>query len=162
MSTKRRSWPAEEGTARKTSAPTVVPPFDPSEFARESESMIVAADPAERKTVPPEAFYAELRESISSTSLLAAPRVPFDDSPEVWHSETRVVPELPPLDSRPVLSVSREDLEWFELEADAAALASAANGVSRIAELADACGVERELARRLFRELSEEGIVDLR
>jgi hypothetical protein len=114
---------------------TVRPPFDPQEFARQSE----------QATLPP------------PTEL---PRMP-SDTPElvsgtmevVWPVEALTIPEL---------IMAREDLEWFELPAEARLLLPHIDGKTSVEAISAQAGVELATASELIEEMVREGIVTTR
>jgi hypothetical protein len=153
---------------------TVPPPFDPDEYARESESMIVPAPAISsysmHPTVPPEADYEALRESCSTQMVAAAP-VPFPSEDAVdAQSEVRVVSrppsapddDLPSLDSVPVLAVAPEDLAWFDLDVDTSALLAKVNGKDSIKKIAAKSTIAPFDVQLIFYELAKVGAVELR
>jgi len=146
--------------------PTERPPFDPEEFARASEDHLVALDPPEATTVPPEPFYEELRDSCSLKAVAVAhPDEPMPDSTD-WQSDVRVAraaspaESLPSLQAIPKLAVSRADLPWFELGANAAAVVYAINEKDTVEEIAAACGIPAADAQRLLVALAADGVVE--
>jgi hypothetical protein len=155
---------------------TLPPPFDPEEYARESESTMVAPPAAaytQRPTAPPDAAYDELRESCSTQMVAAKPlELPYEGGAGDWQSEVRVVStppaadlgddELPPLESVPVLAVAQEDLAWFDLDAETNALVKKVNGRDSIAKIAAASKVQPADAQQIFQELAKVGAIELR
>ena len=108
---------------------TVRPPFDPQEFARETE----------RATMPP------------------PPPTP-SDAPELvsgtmevfWPVEPATIVEL---------AVARDDLEWFELPQLARTLLEHVDGQSSVEAICIKSSVPVAEAMDLFDELAREGIV---
>ena len=122
---------------------TVRPPFDPEEFARDSESRLRIADvvplPSEDSDSPPS--------SQSATRLAAA-------------GTSRG--SAPPPDAVPYRVMAPEDVEWFELDHDALSLLNRVNGLKTIERIADGVGVASPLACAIFMRLARERIVDFR
>ncbi len=108
---------------------TVRPPFDPQEFARQSE----------RATLPPPA-----------KAPSEAPEVTSGTMEVVWPIEGNAVPRL---------AVAREDLEWFELPPMARRLLELVDGQTTVEAIAARAGVELAEATDLFEELLREGII---
>ncbi len=137
--------PTQEFKVQPVGEKTVRPPFDPEEFARDSESRLRIAD-----VVPVD--------------------VTFDDSepPPSSQSATRLTAagasrgSAPPPDAVPYRVMAPEDVEWFELDSDASALLDRVNGVKTIARIADTIGVASPLACAIFMRLARERIVDFR
>jgi hypothetical protein len=108
---------------------TARPPFDPEEFARQSE----------RATLPP------------------PPKAP-SDAPELvsgtmevfWPVEATTVPSL---------AVAREDLEWFDLPPLARKLLEHVDGVAPVEAICARAGVELVDGSNIFDDLVREGIV---
>ena len=113
-------------------ATTVRPPFDPQEFARQSE----------RVTLPP------------------PPRAP-SDAPELvsgtmevfWPVEPTTIPEL---------IVARDDLEWFDLPPLCRKLLEHVDGTANVEVICAKSGVAIADATELFEELVRESIVATR
>lgn len=85
------------------------PPFDVERFARESETRVEAAPDSRRATEPPPPEHTNLRESCKDLLTAIAPQA--GDRP----SGVLLAP-TPTLGAVAVRLVSREDLEWFELD----------------------------------------------
>jgi hypothetical protein len=111
---------------------TARPPFDPEEFARQSE----------RATLPP------------------PPRAP-SDAPELvsgtmevfWPVEATTIPSL---------AVARDDLEWFDIPPLARKLLEHTDGMATIEAICARSGIELVDASNLFDDLVREGIVSTR
>jgi hypothetical protein len=111
---------------------TVRPPFDPQEFARQSE----------RATLPP------------------PPKAP-SDAPELlsgtmdvlWPVEATTIPEL---------AVARDDLEWFELPPLCRKLLEHVDGSATVETVCTRAGVSMDDASDLFEDLVREGIITTR
>jgi hypothetical protein len=152
---------AEQATER----PTIVPPFDPEEFARESESGLHAAaaptspPPTPRVLARPEAPFLELTPSRSTRS----PSSP--DAPEI---------EEPPVDvdldgsdalnalglhAVPVLGVSRDELEWVVLSADADRLLTFIDGARTLEAVAAMAKTSAEEVAAVLLDLADQGLV---
>jgi hypothetical protein len=109
---------------------TVRPPFDPQEFARQSE----------RATLPP-----------------PPDRMP-SDAPELVSGSMEVVWPVEAT-SIPRLAVAREDLEWFELPPQARRLLEHVDGEATVSTISERAAVAILDATELFDELVREGIV---
>jgi hypothetical protein len=108
---------------------TVRPPFDPQEFARQSE----------RATLPP-----------PDRTPSDAPELVSGSMEVVWPVEATSVPRL---------AVAREDLEWFELPAQARRLLEHVDGEATVGTISERAAVAILDATELFDELVREGIV---
>jgi hypothetical protein len=116
-------------TARGSQTTTIRPPFDPQEFARESE----------RATVPPPA------------------RMP-SDAPEVVSSMMEVILPVDAT-TIPELAVAKEDLEWFDLPQLARKLLDEMDGESSVEAICERAGLVLADAIDLVEELAREGLV---
>jgi hypothetical protein len=112
---------------------TVRPPFDPQEFARESE----------RTTQPPP-------DATIPRSPSDAPELMSGSMEVVWPVEATAIPKL---------AVAREDLEWFELPEMARSLLAQLDGEATVGTIAARAGVPILEATDMFEELIREGIV---
>ena len=101
---------AERGRGRPPT--TVPPPFDPEQFARESE-LAFKAVPAVTRPAP---------------------------APGPDQGATGEAPSAPPLNKRVTLTVPLSDLAWFDLPAPAQALAAAIDGKMTLMELLELLG----------------------
>jgi hypothetical protein len=131
----RRKWvgrggPVPDGFSDRI---TVRPPFDPQEFAWESERATVSP--------PPEAL---------ARTESDAPELVSGSMEVVWPVEATAVPQL---------AVAREDLEWFELPQAARKLLEQLDGQATVGTIAERAGVPILEATDLFEELIREGIV---
>ncbi len=80
------------------------------------------------------------------------------------HSTLRPVPrnlEGAAPDAVPVIAVSREDLTWFELEADANALLAMIDGKTTVAEIIASVAMEPERTVQLIRDLEVQRVIAL-
>jgi hypothetical protein len=111
---------------------TVRPPFDPQEFARQSE----------RVTLPP------------------PPKAP-SEAPELVSGTMEVFWPVEPA-TIPTLAVARDDLEWFELPLLCRKLLEHVDGNVDVGAICDRSGVSLTEAADLFEELVREGIVTTR
>jgi hypothetical protein len=111
---------------------TVRPPFDPQEFARQSE----------RVTLPP------------------PPKAP-SDAPELISGTMEVFWPVESTNI-PTLAIAKDDLAWFELPPLCRTLLDHVDGSSSVAAICDRSGVSLADASDLFDELVREGIVTTR
>jgi hypothetical protein len=124
---------------------TVRPPFDPLEFARDSESMvrIGETDPASaRPTAPPPPGMPQYQAGLTSGMM---------------HSLANVG-----VDTVPTLAVTLEDLEWFDLPEATALLLVLVDGTATIGVLSERADIPLDTAMGAFHELARDGIVTLR
>jgi hypothetical protein len=108
---------------------TVRPPFDPQEFARQSERVTLP---------PPPKAPSEAPEVVSGTMEV------------FWPIEASAVPRL---------AVARDDLEWFELPPLALRLLEHVDGANTVETIAVRTATELTEATDVFDELVREGIV---
>jgi hypothetical protein len=113
---------------------TVRPPFDPEEFARKSESSIRVNDGA---TPPPPS---------------AKPTAPPPPGIPVYAAASGG-------DAIPLLVVSRDDLEWFELTPKARAMLAHVDGQHTVAAICSSTGLQLGDALEALEELAREGLV---
>jgi hypothetical protein len=111
---------------------TARPPFDPEEFARQSERVTLPPSPKAPSDAP---------ELISGTMEV------------VWPVETTNIPTL---------VVAKEDLEWFELPPLCRKLLEFVDGTASVEAICERSGVSFTDASDLFDELVREGIVTTR
>jgi hypothetical protein len=115
---------------RPSEAATIRPPFDPQEFARESE----------RATLTPPAI----------TMPSDAPELDTSTMEVFLPVEATTIPEL---------AVAREDLEWFELPPLAQRLLEEMDGATSVEAICDRAGFVLTDAIDLVEELAREGLV---
>jgi hypothetical protein len=123
---------------------TVRPPFDPDEFARESDSKMRAeTDPASaRPTAPPPPGLPQYQAGLTSGTMHALASVGSDAVPS--------------------LAVAREDLEWFALPTPTRTLLERVDGTRTIAALGADAGMALDAAMAAFHQLERDGLVTLR
>jgi hypothetical protein len=138
---KASSYPAQADDATRS---TARPPFDPVEYARESERNLRAAQQISEEPITAPGL-------VSDPAIRTAPLA----------SELRAVaPAAPPaLTSVPVISVAREDLEWFDLDEARRELLDRVDGISTLAETLDRA---RDIpnAANLLQELAKQGMIN--
>ena len=111
---------------------TVRPPFDPQEFARQSERVTLP---------PPPKAPSEAPELVSGTMEV------------LWPVEPTTIAEL---------AVARDDLEWFELPPLCRKLLEHVDGTATVETICERSGVSMSDAVDLFEDLVREGIVATR
>jgi hypothetical protein len=111
---------------------TVRPPFDPQEFARQSE----------RATLPPPA-----------PAPSDAPELMSGTMDVLWPVEAATIPDL---------AVARDDLEWFELPPLCRKLLEHVDGTATVEAICIRAGVTVADASDLFEDLVREGIIRTR
>lgn len=124
---------------------TVRPPFDPLQFARDSESKvrIGETDPASaRPTAPPPPGMPQYQAGLTSGTMHSLANVGADTVPSV--------------------AVTPEDLEWFDLPEVTALLLVLVDGTSNIGALSERADISLDEAMAAFHELARDGIVTLR
>jgi len=112
---------------------TLRPPFDPAEFARESE----------RATVPP-------------------PPDACSDAPSISVEVVDDILVLVGAETVPALNVALDDLEWFDLPPLARRVLHHIDGASRLDEICSKAGDSLADAIRLVEQLAREGLVSCR
>ena len=129
----------EEATTRTT----VRPPFDPEQFARETDSRVGDTDPpSERPTAPPPPGLPQYAPGATSGTM-----------PVLASLDVDVVPAL---------VIAREDLEWFELPKAARDLLGEVDGHTTLGTLCARAGFPLDAALSLCHELDRQGLVTLR
>jgi hypothetical protein len=109
---------------------TVRPPFDPAQFARDSDRA--------------------LRASEASSS-------PSNDAPPAPALDLRVDAVVE--DWVPLLAIPRAELEWMDLKPLACALLLRVNGCSTVREIAEASRIPVREATQVFEKLSRKHVV---
>ncbi len=120
-----------EVTAREDQA-TVRPPFDPQEFARQSEM----------STVPPPAMVPDLDPVISSETTL-----------EVLFVDGETIPSL---------AVAREDLEWFDLTPQVREILRHVDGEATIAVVCERANQPLDEGVAISEQLVRDGVLTCR
>jgi hypothetical protein len=123
----------------------VRPPFDPEQFARESESRLKVAMPAPRPA----------KGRPSPGAPIAA-----DSGPDLAEIDAEEV--TLDLDSVPLLTASREEVDWIDLPAEASALVAHVNGVDTVEQICAKAGVSAEDGAYLMIDLIEREVVRFR
>ncbi|MBV9945259.1 MAG: hypothetical protein JOZ69_00235 [Myxococcales bacterium] len=120
---------------------TARPPYDPEEFARDTDSKIVLSDAsALAPTVPPPP---------------GLPEYPIDVGAAASDLGTRALSG----DSVPVLAVDWSELDWFELPAEVHLLLLHVNGSDSVATISGIVGVALAEALAVLGELARDGLV---
>ena len=155
-----------DGKAHKGQLETVPPPFDPEEYARDSESMIIAnpVTASMKPTMPPEPFYEDLRESCSDQMEVAEAAPDSVD----FQSEVRVLSsaplpgDIPSLDAVPFIAMQTDDLAWFDLGADSKSVLSLVDGCTPIGLILTRSPLAADDTCQIVRELLGLGIIEVR
>ncbi len=148
---------------RPTERPTIRPPFDPEEFARESESGLhetappTAPPPTPRVMPRPAAPFLELTPSRSTRSPSSAD-APEIEQPSADVDGTDALSALG-LHAVPVLGVSRDELEWVVLSADADRLLTFIDGARTLEAVAAMANTSAEEVATLLLDLADQGLV---
>ncbi len=124
---------------------TVRPPFDPLQFARESESNVRIGEtdpPSKRPTAPAPPGIPPYQAGVTSGTMASLGSVG--------------------LDTVPALAIAQDDLSWFELPQPAAKLVAEVDGRITIGTIATRARVAGDVAMWAFHELARQGIVTLR
>jgi hypothetical protein len=120
------------GVAVRDDQATVRPPFDPEEFARQSE----------RSTVPPPAQVPDLDPVVSSETTL-----------EVLFVDGETIPSL---------AVAREDLEWFDLSHDVRELLRHVDGEATLSVVCERAGRTVDDGILLVEQMVRDGVLGCR
>jgi hypothetical protein len=91
---------------------------------------------------------------------------PWVDDDAQGRVQSDVVPasrsaEETPLDAVPIIAVSREDLAWFELEADAHAVLALVDGRTTVDQILASVAIQRARALALLKELEIQRVIAL-
>lgn len=153
--------------------PTVHPPFDPTEYARESEQSLRSAKPAAPPAAATPADDGEERgsgvhragsmadtegdEAPGGSAAFGGSFQPGDDVlAQVYESR------IGPPDSVPYLHVSPAELCRFPLDPPAAFILSQVDGFSTIEMILDVSGMPPKRTMRILFELAEQGLITFR
>lgn len=132
---------------------TVRPPFDPAEFARESDKKIRAATEAPASDLlgvrPGDQSLDETRDVPGSV-------------PDVQEVETTGANDALGTDAIPFVLISHDELAWLDLGSDAEQLIASVNGVSSLEAVCAAARVTAEEGASLLLTLAEQGVVSFR
>jgi hypothetical protein len=139
---------------------TARPPFDPTNFARESDARIRAAAAAPASSLP------TVRPPEGSADILASLK-------EMRASDAGSIPDVQEVDANgardalgpeaiPFVAVSTADLAWFDLGPEAARLLAHVNGVSSLEAICATAGITADDAASLLLDLAEQGVVSFR
>jgi hypothetical protein len=140
----KRPLKASEANDAETIS-TVRPPFDPLQFARESESNIQIGEtdpPSGRPTAPAPPGIPQYQAGLTSGTMASLGSVG--------------------LDTVPMLAVAKDDLAWFELPQPAAKLVAEVDGKVNIGVIATRARTAPDATMHAFHELARQGIVTLR
>ena len=139
---------------------TVRPPFDPAEFARESDAKMRVA--TEAPALEPLAMGSPAGLAPLVTLLNEALDV-AGSTPDVREIETLSgAQDALGNDAVPFLSVSHEDLARFDLGCDTLKLLARVNGISSLESICARAGVQEEEGAALLLNLAELGVVGFR
>jgi len=149
---------AGDDAAERNRPTTAPPPFDPAEFARESDAKIRAvaeASPSSLPTVRPPA----------GSDLVPASMNNLDTAgsiPDVQEVEPNSAHDALGPNAIPVLAVSHEDLAWFDLGPEAVRLLAFVNGISSLEAICAKANITAEEGAVLLLDLAEVGVVGFR
>jgi hypothetical protein len=134
--------------------PTDRPPFDPVEFARESERMLAAAEVVTFPTVrPPEGYE-------SAHGLPVAFPVDAGSVPDLLESES--AGDALGMDAVPFVSMSRDEMAWVDIAAGGTKLLAHVDGVASIEAVCRAAGVTPDEGAALLLDLAELEVIGFR
>jgi hypothetical protein len=133
--------------------PTLTPPFDPAEFARESESKLRVSKP-----LPPREPQAG-----SATKIRRADPRAEEDLVELAFEETeratRPNATALTLQSVPLLAVAPDRMRGMQLDHRAGFILSHVDGVSDVETILDVSGMASDEALRILNDLAQKGII---
>jgi hypothetical protein len=153
LTNKHLGRPKRDAAVDTEPPPTDRPPFDPGEFARESERMLAAAEVVSLPTVrPPEGYE-------SAHGLPIAFPVDAGSVPDV---EAETSDDALGMDTVPFVSMSRDDLGWVDIEPEAAKLLGHVDGVASIEVICKAAGISPDEGAALLLDLAELSVIGFR
>jgi len=128
--------------------PTARPPFDPAQFAQETESRLgLSESPSSRKETP-RAFP---RPSLAVTSRPKVREAGSGRGPKA--SDNLDVKAVP------LLAMSRQELEWFALSPSASRLVAEVDGLAAVETVCSRAELPCAEGSLILLELSDQGIV---
>ena len=140
-------------TASPNERPTVLPPFDPAAFARDSETQLSTV-PGPESSAPTGRGYA--RERTSEVRAIVS------SGPELEESAIGNLCDALGDGTVPVLLASPDELGWLDLPPEAARLLGHIDGVSSLDAVCSRANVASEDGALILLELAELGIVMFR
>jgi hypothetical protein len=134
--------------------PTEPPPFDPEQYARDSESHLLKRGDDRRPTSPPTSTHEALRDSCQD--LLAV--VAAESGTRIPRREAALATR-PTLGSVAVLLVAHDDLEWFNLEPLARTVLNAVDGETIVEDLLSFSRLDVAEGLAMLESLANSGLV---
>jgi hypothetical protein len=139
--------PSRRPTKQPPREDTVRPPYDPEQYARESESRLRIAHIATHVPVA-----SPMDESGAPPSSQSAARL----------TAAGEAADIPSPDEVPYRVMAAEELEWFTLDGDARAALELVNGLRSIGRIADTLGIAPSVAGAIFARLVVDDIIGFR
>jgi hypothetical protein len=158
---KRPEPRAKQGAAESDAPITDRPPFDPVQFARESEARLRATDAptSGMPTVRPPPGAGLDAEALLS---LQEVRAPAGSIPDVQVDSDSGADEALGIDAIPFVAVSRDDLPWFDLAVGAVKLLAHIDGVRTLEVVFARADIPEDEGVSLLLAMAEQGIVSFR
>jgi hypothetical protein len=141
-------------------ARTERPPFDPDDYARESEERLQAGLESRHQTAPPPAEHAALRDSCKQAQATAG-AYSFAGEPTGNEEEEPRLDPMPSLGAIPVSLAAPEDFEWFDLGDHGRAIVASIDDRRTVEEILAATGTPLAEGLAVFHELVRQGLVTL-
>jgi|SRR5579859_3628813 len=143
------------GAQRENDRPTLAPAFDVEQFARDSDQRLMSVRPAPHADCPSEDSFEEDERETKPSSIRRATRPRWGPVPtnEAWARSTEGVP---------VVVMTHEGLKRLPLNHRAGFVISLMDGSLDLDTIIELCGMDREEALGLVRDLYESGVVEFR
>ncbi len=140
---------------RQSERPTLAPAFDVEQFARDSDRRLTSVAPAPLRDLPSDdTFEAGERDTKpSSTRRATRPRWAAVPTHEAWARSIEGVP---------VVVMTNDGLKRLPLDHRAGFVISLMDGSLDLDTIVELCGMDREEALGLVRDLYESGVVEFR
>ena len=135
---------------RSSERPTIAPSFDPEQYARDSERRMTTVAPPPRT---PEVFLPEPETKPSEVRIATRPQWGQVLTHEAWARS---------LKGAPVVTMTVESLKRLPLDHRAGFVMSLMDGSIDLDTIIELCGMEREEALALVRDLHASGVVVFR
>jgi hypothetical protein len=135
---------------RSSERPTIAPSFDLEEYARESEKRVTAAAPA---TARPGGFVPEAETKSSEVRIATRPQWVQVLTHEAWARSMK---------GAPVVTMTGDSLKRLPLDHRAGFVMSLMDGSIDLDTIIELCGMERDEALSLVRDLHDSGVVVFR
>jgi hypothetical protein len=156
-----RRGPGPEGADGELEPPsTARPPFDPVQFARESDArmrVVTEAPPSNLPTVRPPEGSATILRSLNEMRAQAGSMPELEEIATTGGARAALG-----ANEVPYLVMALEDLSWFDLGPDAARLLASIDGVCSLETACAMAGLTAEEGATLLLTLAEQGMIGFR